>query len=254
MTITITDIIAFIGAGAWFPQIVTFFLYLFRRPKLIAIVHENSSLYFTNSGPLLSLDLALLSKNGDFLIENLYIDITHSNGFTIKFHWIWQEESLGNMQIPQLGSVPFNKCRKIVAINCIKDSIEERSLSFYDTDFKAKYDKIEMILNTQKYQNKRDGINLEKLKETMHYQDLKTLFRSKKDIPAGKYNLKLYYTKRNKEKVLCERSFTLTQANTESYSSNIPIIDEWQEELFVKDNNQEFPAINVIFFNLSDRN
>ncbi|EMN52202.1 hypothetical protein LEP1GSC089_0919 [Leptospira interrogans serovar Autumnalis str. LP101] len=247
-----SEIIAYLGAGAWLPQIFILIKYLVKRKYLTIILHENCNLLLSNTGPLLTLNLAILAKRGDFLLENIYLELKHEKGNTLNFNWLWQEEAIGNLTLPEFGLIPFQKSKQIVALYCQNDYIEDKQITFYEVDFKRKYDNFQIRLNSIKSNLLRNNLSLEKLKESQEYNELISLYQQFGTLIVGDWVLSLSVKSEGKIIKLLSKKFNLNQTDIKTYSENINLVNESIENTFIKNTSIEFPFTNVIYFNLSD--
>lgn len=54
--------VAIIGAAAWTPHIIEWVYRFFARPKITVYPHKNPQIGYTFFGPIINIDLALLSE------------------------------------------------------------------------------------------------------------------------------------------------------------------------------------------------
>ena len=84
---TPTEIVAYIGAAAWLPQVGKWVYDLWARPTLRIVPAQKIALTHNNLGPTVLLTASLSTEKRDALIEGAAFEISHEMGE--KRHLVW---------------------------------------------------------------------------------------------------------------------------------------------------------------------
>lgn len=79
-TIDFTLILAFIGALAWLPQIITWIYQWIVKPKLRFVPEDFTEIGYSSCGPIINQFFAISTSGKDALIEKIEMQIIHQSG------------------------------------------------------------------------------------------------------------------------------------------------------------------------------
>jgi len=82
------EIVAYIGAAAWLPQIATWLYRVAVRPKLRIIPEPTAEIGFTNYGPIFNLRMAFFVERRDLILDGIELIIRHESGEQRMFRWV----------------------------------------------------------------------------------------------------------------------------------------------------------------------
>ncbi len=132
---TPTEIVAYIGAAAWFPQIAT---WIYRRvvQPIVTILPDNyAEVGFTSYGPIFNMRMAFSADNKDLIIDGFELLLTHSDGDTYILRWAGLKETfseitdaLGNRQVIERDQTP-------IALKIGTESLIEKFVRFQETRY-----------------------------------------------------------------------------------------------------------------------
>ncbi|MGU3359688.1 hypothetical protein ACLBWX_05070 [Methylobacterium sp. M6A4_1b] len=88
----VADIVAYIGAAAWLPQIIGWGVKAFSKPKVRLMPDRSLSVGFTSFGPIFNLHIAFASERKDALLEELSVHLRHEAGDTRRLSWVGHAE------------------------------------------------------------------------------------------------------------------------------------------------------------------
>jgi hypothetical protein len=81
------ELVAYIGAAAWIPQIATWIYRAAVRPKLRIVTEQNAEIGFTGFGPIFNVRMAFFVERRDMIIDGIELTIRHEGGEQRTFHW-----------------------------------------------------------------------------------------------------------------------------------------------------------------------
>lgn len=183
-----TDIVAYLGAAAWIPQIIGWFYNLFTKPVVTIIPEKAVSIGYTTFGPIFNLRLSINVDKKDTLVDFLGVEICHENGAKHNFEWIGMTEffsevknNSGENQIIQRDIIPIS-----IKLNTL--SLTERFFRFQDSAF-IKSNKIELdaLTEVQQYMRRQNKNYHDDFLKSKKFEDYLKFNRAKFFWQAGKY-------------------------------------------------------------------
>lgn len=235
--LNIIEWLAFIGAFAWLPPIFQWIKNYLKKPKLTIVSGKYFDVGFTTFGPIINMSLAFLSENKKALINKVELELVHENNDTQKFSWVWFEEVLYTIDIPDGIPLDTKRHQNAIAIKVGLDDLVEKKVGFQQNSFKIEYDKQFKQLKEEQ----RDYIQLNKppvdLKATQSYRALHDLFSNSFFWKIGTYDVKINaFILENNKKVTHEFKFNLTNLDIKLLQSNISSCHTLLEKYFVDNN------------------
>jgi hypothetical protein len=226
--------LAIIGVFAWLPPIIQWIKDYLKRPKLTIVSGKYFDVGFTIFGPIINMSLAFLSENKKALINKVEIELVHENNDTQRFSWVWFEEVLYTIDIPDGDPLDTKRHQTAIAIKIGLDDLVEKRVGFQQDSFKIEYDKQFKQLREEE----RDYIQLNKppvdLKATHSYRALHDLFSNSFFWKIGNYHIKINaFIMENNIKVSHELKFNLTNLDLKLLQSNIASCHTLLEKRFV---------------------
>jgi hypothetical protein len=218
----ITDWLCIIGAFAWLPQIIKWIKEYFKKPKLTIVSGEQIEIGFTSFGPIINLSLAFLSETKKALIHKLVLELVHENNDTQKFSWVWFEEILYSMDLPDLQQINTKRNQNAIAVKIGIDELIEKKIGFQQNTFKHEYNKLYKQLSEDAIEFYQIGKNSDELKLTSAYRNLSNLLTDSFNWKTGKYKVKITtYISNDKIIVHHELDFALNSLDLKLLHSNI---------------------------------
>lgn len=218
------DILAVLGALAWLVPLISWVKNLLLKPKLSIISHKELEIGYTTLGPILNINLAFSVENKEALIKKIDIILRHENNETHQFSWDWFEEQFLQIEIPDqdLGSMPFKKTQKAIAIKVLTDTLIEKKIGFQKEEFKEAYHKLfnsanEIYNNT--YQN---NTGIDSFIISKEYNDFLNYFKNSFIWKIGKYSVKIkVYIEHAVKPFEHDLNFQLINLDVKSLETNI---------------------------------
>jgi hypothetical protein len=92
------EIAAYVGAGAWIPQIATWIYKGLVRPVITLVPETQAQVGFTSYGPIFNLQLALSAERGNAIVDGMEAVIRHSDGVVKTFRWSGLNETFSEIR------------------------------------------------------------------------------------------------------------------------------------------------------------
>ena len=220
---TIFKILAVLGALAWLPQLFIIIKNVLVKP-IVKIIPENQlEIGYTLFGPIINTSIAIISEKKKALIDKIEIELTHENNDSQKFTWKWFEETLYVVDLPdQGGSLPTRKNQTAIAINVLKDELIEKKIGFQQNTFQFDQKLLDQKTIEDAINIGKAGKQLEDLKASKNYNDLKDLYQNGFNWKIGKYSIKYkIYENSIKAPFIKEISFKMTSLDINNLKANI---------------------------------
>ena len=187
----IAEWLAIIGAFAWLPTIIQWIKEYFNKPKLTIISGSQAEIGFTLYGPIINLSMAFLSETKKAMVKKVELELIHENNDTQKFSWVWFEELLYSMDLPDFQQINTKRNQNAIVIKIGVDELIEKKVGFQQNTFKKEYDKHYKQLTEDAiefYQLKKSP---EELKITNSYRKIHDILTNSFNWKVGKYKVKI---------------------------------------------------------------
>lgn len=136
---TSVEIVAYIGALAWLPQIINWAHQYYSKPQIRIIPDRNAQLGYTSFGPIFNIRVSIDVAKKDALLDYIGIVLKHDSGSSFEFEWTGMNQmfseviSIGdftsdNKQIVQRDMNP-------IAIKLSLLSLTDAFIRFQETKF-----------------------------------------------------------------------------------------------------------------------
>jgi len=187
------DFLAVLGALAWLVPLISWIRNLLLKPKLSIISHKELEIGYTTLVPILNINLAFSVEKKEALIKKIDIILRHENNETHQFSWDWFEEQVLQMEIPDpdLGSMPFKKNQKAIAIKVLTDTLIERKIGFQKEEFKEAYNKLFNSTNEIYNNIYQSSADIDSFKISKEYNEFLDYFKNSFIWKVGKYSAKI---------------------------------------------------------------
>jgi hypothetical protein len=120
-----TKVAAFLGALAWLPHLVRWFI----RPRVTIIPGVSVEIGFTALGPLFNPTLAFLTERRAALITRITFDVTHEKGQRATFLAQQLVETAGSTQNSAGDYALHSRTHSVIAVAMIPGQISERKIN-----------------------------------------------------------------------------------------------------------------------------
>lgn len=125
------DVAAYIGALAWFPQIVSWIWSAFSRPSLRVRAGGNIQIGHGGLGGIIGLNVALATERKDALIDDVRARVTHESGDRRDFAWNVATENQTEMRNDNGERVQMSRTQSVLAIKVSTQTLAERFIGLH---------------------------------------------------------------------------------------------------------------------------
>lgn len=220
---TMFKILATLGALAWLPQLIIFIKNQITKPVLKIIPENQLEIGYTTYGPIINTRIALIAEQKKALIEKIEIELTHENNDTQKFKWMWFEETLYVVDLPDSGGIlPTRKNQSAIAINILKDELSEKKIGFQQNTFQTEQKKLVQNTIEDAINLSQAGKQIEDLHASKNFNDLKDLFQNGFNWKIGEYSILIkVYENSTKLPFTKKVTFKMTSLDVKNLKLNI---------------------------------
>ncbi|WP_299289241.1 hypothetical protein [uncultured Mucilaginibacter sp.] len=224
-----------LGALAWLPPVISYFIKLYMKPKLTLIVHPQIEIGYTYNGSILNYDLAISAENKECLVTNIQTIIEGPNREEHRLDWQWFEEKLYEIDYNnEIGSTPVRKKQNAIAIKILKEYLVEKRVGFHEASFKEKYQEAIDATNQKFELIIRNSQDPESVKLTTEYDKFKNLLESSLIWKEGNYKAKVLVKALNvKETFNTEFHFRLSTNDVKKLQSNTDFAIKVLEQAYI---------------------
>lgn len=223
MNINSTDIVAYLGALAWAPQILKFGYSTIAKPKITITPEKNVSMGFTVLGPIFNLRLSINVDRKDTLIDYVGVKLEHEDGSAHNFEWAGMSEffsevknNKGESNIVQRDIVP-------ISIKLSTLSIVERFFRFQESSFIEKNkSELDKLMEHNQLLKKTSSNYPEEFLKSKEFIEYLSFFKEHFWWKVGTYTVSFYVRSPMKVTMVTEvYEFRLTQNEIDSLESNL---------------------------------
>ena len=218
-----TDVIAYLGAAAWIPQIITWGYNAITKPVLTITPDRTVSIGHTIFGPIFNLRLSINVDKKDTLIDFIGIEVQHESGAKHTLEWTGMTEffsevknSAGDNQIIQRDIVP-------ISVKLSTLSLIERFFRFQDSSF-ISVNKVEVdkLTEHQQFMRKKNAAYHDDFLNSKEVDAYIKFMRSNFYWQAGSYSVSFLVRSPAPSKLQpCKYQFKLTQDNVDMLKNNL---------------------------------
>jgi hypothetical protein len=224
---TTTDIIAYLGAASWLPQIISWIARVCIKPVVTIIPEKNAEIGYTVYGPIFNLRLAINVDRKDSLVHHLGVTIQHEDGSKHEFEWSGMIETFSQVKSSRGESQVIERNIIPISIKLSPSFLMERFFRFNEIQF-AINNKIALdnLDEQQVYMKKHNKAYQDEFMKSKHLDDYLRFIREHFFWKAGVYHISFNIRSQPKSK-LTENAFKfeLTQKNIDSLRENLTQVE-----------------------------
>lgn len=221
---TTTEIVAYIGAAAWLPQIMTWLYRALVKPKIVIVPDAYAEVGFTALGPIFNIRLAFHCERKAAVVDGFELHMRHEDGDKREFRWSGLSETFseirdnsGNHQIVSRDQTP-------IALKVGTESLVEKFVRFqeprYHQSIQPAYSKLQAFFNFQK---RTDGTGyVQKVLDSQELYDLSDIRSNSFWWKPGRYDVTIWLSSPSKFQLDNPHfTFSLTLINVELLRQNV---------------------------------
>lgn len=230
---TAADLAAYIGALAWFPQIVSWIKSAMVTLKLRVIPAESLFVTFDNEGPAVTITAAFSADRKDALIEDMALTTTHINGERRGLKWRLLSEAQSQLQF-QVGGAPVMEMNKTLVATALKvttDAVSDRTIRFVDFEFADRVD--HLIRRLSELKQRLKGHESEShVRTSKEFDQLREALLDDLYWKEGQYELVMALKEVRRRQPYRERfRFSLSKSDIEQVRSNKAHLESFLDRL-----------------------
>lgn len=130
-----TEIVAYIGAAAWLPQIVFAIYKASIKPKVTIVPEKSVEIGYTTNGPIFNLRLAVSAAKKDTIIDHVGVSIQHQDGEVHDFTWAGMKETFSEIKDQSGNTQSIEREFSPIALVLNRLGLTERFFRFQDPIF-----------------------------------------------------------------------------------------------------------------------
>ncbi|HAT3892528.1 hypothetical protein SC404_14265 [Legionella pneumophila serogroup 1] len=223
---TSTEVVAYLGALAWAPQLMQWGYNFYTKPCIRVIPDRAAQVGYTIFGPIFNLRLSIDVSKKDTIIDFIGVQLKHESGASYDFEWMGMNEVFSEVITTGVNS---NGGNQIVQKDVSPIAIKVSSISLVEKFFRfqeKKYIYENRIKSNALIQSHNMAIKMKKEGKNVDFiwrelEDYMSFLREKFIWQPGKYTMsfelrspiKFNYTQGKYE-------FELTQADVETLNLN----------------------------------
>jgi len=222
------DILAYVGAASWLPQIVQWVYSAIKKPTLLLVSGETVGVTYTGFGPMVLMTTAISTEKKDALIKTIRLKVTHEKGDHHRLRWTWLNESGIQMNVPTGEKVEIGKNQPALALKVSTVSLVEKKITFVDHEVQGLIESgVDKIGRHYDYLKRNSEPNPEDtLLKSKEFVDAYELFKRNLYWKAGTYELEVQMTVVGMSKAYKQKfSMSLTPADIDLLESNVAMFD-----------------------------
>lgn len=123
---------AYIGAGAWLPQIAAWVYRFFVTPRLSIVPDRYAEVGFTSYGPIFNLRMAFACDRKDAIIDGFELVLRHSDGDTRTFRWAGLSETFSEIRDDAGNRQVVGRDQTPIALKIGTESLVEKFVRFQE--------------------------------------------------------------------------------------------------------------------------
>ena len=227
------EIIAYIGAAAWIPQIIAWLYQWYVTPQIKVITGRFASIGYTRFGPIFNLNLGFFANRKAALIEALDVMLLHEDGERHAFQMEGMSETMSDIADASGAKTTVSKEQATLAFRIGTETLLEKFVRFQEGKFHAALEPlVQQSATIIQFERQKGGDYFSRVSQLKELSDTIAFNSSYFWWKAGRYEVR--FTMKSPEKIrLKEEVFdlTVTQMDVDSLRVNIQQLQVEYENL-----------------------
>jgi len=226
------DIAAWIGAGAWLPQIFSWFHQRYSKPILTILSVPTIEVGYTTFGNIINMTSFISTQRKDAIIEKIVIEVAHSKGETRVLTWKFLNEIQQQITSYSGESLEISKNQPAIALKVSTLTPAEKIIGFQDLEFQSEFkqytSKVLDFYNFHKKKGEPDQNSaLKNLLNSREYSDLLDYYKKSMYWKEGDYIVNVRLKEITTGKFQDTKfKFTLAKSEIEILFRNLELLDK----------------------------
>jgi hypothetical protein len=244
------EIVAYIGAAAWLPQIISWIYKAISKPSLKFISSPTLELGYTTLGPILNLTSSISASKRDALIDKITLEVVHEKGETRLLTWSFLNEKQQEIRNYRGETAEITKNQPAIALKVPTITLAEKLIGFQDLEFQAKFKlHTNKLLELESFLKKESPDTAVKLFTSKEFRDFLDFFKNQMYWKEGEYELSVVIHEVRLRNPYIERfSFSLTKTDVERLTENCSKLEKDAKNfLNVSSEDSDLPKWNWVY-------
>jgi hypothetical protein len=135
---TPTEIVAYIGAAAWLPQIATWIYRKVVQPVVTIVPDKYAEVGFTSFGPIFNMRMAFSTENKNVIVDGFELLLRHSDGDTYTLRWAGLNETFSEITDAAGNRQVIGRDQTPIALKIGTESLIEKFVRFQEPRYHEK--------------------------------------------------------------------------------------------------------------------
>lgn len=226
MSLTATDIAAYIGAAAWFPPIIYWIHSWLIKPTVQIVPEEKIELGFTTYGPIFNIRLAISATKRDAIIERLWVDLRHEAGEMRRLTWTGMRETFSEITDGAGNRQLVERDEPAIALKVTTFLLTEKFVRFQDLDFQKRLrPHASALLEHANYLKEQELDLYEAILASREFFAFLEFYKSNYWWKPGRYEVSFGVEGRDDVRIEANLfSFELMQYDIDAFRSNLDLL------------------------------
>lgn len=244
------EIVAYIGAAAWLPQIISWIYKIVSRPRLKLISSPTLELGYTTFGPIINLTCSISAERKDALIDKIELELEHEKGEKRRLTWSFLDEKQHEIRYYKGETAEISKNQPAIALKVPTIALAEKKIGFQDLEFQTNFKlHVNKLAELQSFLKKKNSSPVENLFVSKEFSDFVEFFKNQMYWKVGVYNLSVYIREVMLRHPYVERfCFTISNNEIERLQENcLELEKDVKMNLGVSAEESEHPKWNWVY-------
>jgi hypothetical protein len=247
---TASELLAYIGAAAWLPQIITWVYKALSKPSLKLISSPTPELGYTTFGPIINLTTSISAERRDALIDKIELHLAHDKGEKRILTWAFLNEKQQEIRSYTGETAEISKNQPAIALKVPTIALAEKQIGFQDLEFQASFKlHANKLAELQNFLKKEGPESNQKLFASKEFSDFLDFFKSQMYWKEGNYQLSIVIREVRLRNPHIERlAFSLTKLDVERLHDNCSKLEkDMRTYLGLSTNESDAPKWNWVY-------
>ena len=227
-----TEIVAYVGAAAWLPQVITWIYKAATRPTLAVLPDDRGEIGFTSYGPIFNVRLALAVDKKDVVLTKLGMKLVHENGEHRELSWRGMTETFSSIRDKSgIRQGVLEKDHPAIALKVNTTGLIVQDFKFREDRFQDHIDPVaESAVRHLEFLRSKGSSYRDEFLASEQFRDLVNTCKENFWWQAGKYRMTFVAESMHKPRLARDSfRFSLKKADADALRNNLELLDTYYE-------------------------
>ena len=183
--VTPAEIVAYVGAAAWLPQIIALIRRATMKPRVTIVPEKQVEIGYTIYGPIFNLRLAVSAAKKDTIIDHVGASIRYEDGAIHEFAWAGMRETFSEIKDLSGNTQFVERDYSPIALVLSQFGVIERFFRFQVPSFHSKQKKLLLVatdyqayLKKEKADYHKDFLKSKQFHDVLEFYDQSFFWKS----------------------------------------------------------------------------